>query len=67
MADTRHCNGCGQDKPLQQFQVNMENRDGTTWVRTRKWCHACCNALAKKQAASNRSFVEMHRRRWPGC
>ena len=53
MEDTeiRHCSGCGQDKPLQQFQVNETNRGGTTWVRTRKWCHACCNDLFKKQTA----------------
>ena len=50
--ETRHCSGCGQDKPLQQFQVTATNRDGTTWVRTRKWCLACCNKLAEKQKAA---------------
>ncbi len=61
--ETRHCSGCGQDKPLQQFQVNKENRDGTTWVKTRKWCHACCNALFERQkAAAIRSGEFMQRK-----
>lgn len=56
--ETRYCSGCQQDKPLQQFQVNEENRDGSTWTRTRKWCHACCNALSERQAAAAKSRVE---------
>ena len=62
VTETHHCSGCGQDKPLQQFQLNEENRDGTTWVRTRKWCHACCDALAKRQAAAAESVVEGRQR-----
>lgn len=54
MDETRYCSGCQQDKPLQQFQVNKENRDGTTWVKTRKWCHACCNAPFERQAAAGK-------------
>ncbi len=49
VSETQHCSGCGKDKPLQQFQVNETNQVGTTWVRTRKWCHACCRALFEKQ------------------
>ncbi len=48
---------------MQQFQVNEENRDGTTWVRTRKWCHACCGALAERQAASASKRGEALQRR----
>ncbi len=61
VTETHHCSGCGQDKPLQQFQVNEENRDGTTWVRTRKWCHACCRALAETQAAAASQRVQARR------
>ena len=43
---------------MQQFQVNEENRDGTTWVRTRKWCHACCNALFEKQDKADKEWCE---------
>ncbi len=57
--ETRYCSGCGQDKPLQQFQVNEKNRDGTTWVRTRTWCHACCRALFEKQAAADRQSAQV--------
>ncbi len=71
VAETRRCSGCGLDKPLQQFQVNVENRDGTTWVRTRKWCHACCRALFEKQdtAAIKRrevmqKWIERDEERW---
>ena len=59
VTETRHCSGCGQDKPLQQFQVNKEYQDGTTWVKTRKWCHACCNALFEKQRKSDLAFGKM--------
>ena len=53
MTETRYCSGCELDKPLQQFQVTRENRDGTTWVKTRRWCLACCNALFERQRTSN--------------
>ena len=59
VTEMRYCSGCQQDKPLQQFQVNKENRDGTTWVKTRKWCHACCNALFERQAAHRERLVAL--------
>lgn len=57
--ETRHCSGCGQEKPLEQFQVTKQNRDGTTWVKTRKWCLACCEALFARQKAADARFVEV--------
>ncbi len=62
VTEMRYCSGCQQDKPLQQFQVNKENRDGTTWVKTRKWCHACCNALFEKQEAAAKGRAEVWQR-----
>ena len=59
VTEMRYCSGCQQDKPLQQFQVNKENRDGTTWVKTRKWCHACCNALFERQATHRERLVAL--------
>ena len=56
--ETRHCSGCGQDKPWSQFEVREQNPDGTAWTRTRKWCHACCDALFKKREESNRQWVQ---------
>ncbi len=58
--ETRHCSGCGLDKPLQQFQVIKENRDGTTWVKTRNWCLACCHELERKQQESDQAFGQVH-------
>ncbi len=63
VTEMRYCSGCQQDKPLQQFQVNKENRDGTTWVKTRKWCHACCNALFERQRAAAIGFGEFAQRK----
>ncbi len=60
--ETSYCSGCGQEKPIQQFQVTKQNRDGTTWVKTREWCLACCKALADRQEASDAGFREVHRR-----
>ena len=56
-AETRHCSGCGLDKSLQQFQVIKENPDGTTWVKTRKWCLACCRELERKQQEADYAFA----------
>ena len=61
--ETRHCSGCEEDKPLQQFQVNETNQNGTTWVRTRKWCHACCRALTEKQKAAAKQTAEVFQQR----
>ena len=55
--EAKYCSGCGKEKPLEQFQVTKQNRDGTTWVKTRTWCLACCEALFTRQKAADARAV----------
>lgn len=65
--EMQHCTGCGQDKPLQQFQVTKSNRDGSTWVKTRKWCFTCCEELFEKQRSADESFRAVAENRHAKC
>ena len=55
--ETKYCSGCGKEKPLAQFQVTKQNRDGAIWVKERKWCLACCEALFTRQKAADARAV----------
>jgi len=62
--DIKHCNGCGQDKSVSEFQVPTDY-GGT---RQRKWCHDCCEKLFQRQREADqrlqRAAEHQAERRW---
>ncbi len=59
----KHCNKCGQDKPLSEFHNDKNSRDGKT-----RNCKACNNAKSRedgrRRRAEDKDALNAYHRQW---
>lgn len=55
-ADTKKCSRCGEDKPLSEFYINRQARDGLTC-----YCKSCTSIRHAEWSAANLEHVREYR------